>query len=130
ELVDLLAQPSARLVQRRRVAIAQGRLPVAPALLPLLVQRAVERPILDPPRVLLTEFAKGALPLGAAGAEEEPAEGATENASLDAPVVREIDARLASQPGELRLLVGRERIEVSDAVQVDVDGLERERAGG
>ena len=42
--------------------------------------------------------------------------------------MREIDARLAPQPRELRFLVRCERIEVRDAVQVDVDGLERERA--
>src|SRR5205085_3907563 len=66
ELVDLLAEARPLLVQRRGIAVAQSRLPVAPAPLPLFVQRAIEGPILDPRRMLPAEFVKSALAVGAA----------------------------------------------------------------
>ena len=130
ELVDGLAQAGSRFLERAGVAVAQSGFPVAPALAALVVQRAVERPILDPRAMLAPELAECALAIGAALTLAEPPEGAPQGGPLHPAVPFEVDASLLPQAPELRLLVGRESFEVGDGAQVDVDGLEREGARG
>ena len=133
ERLDLVAQLLSRAGQRLRLAVAQGRLPVAPALQPPVVQRAVHGPVREPVAVLLAEGGEGPRAGGPAAklgvAETFPA--APQRRPLGGAHLLELDAiAVAVRIEPPLLLAGQLATEVLYPVQVDVHRLQRRRAGG
>src|SRR5207248_9226582 len=133
EGVDLLAQLDAHALERLRIPLPQGPLPVAPALLALVVKSAVEGPVLEPAAVFLAKSREGlgSLPAQPHLAALEVAEGARERRALHRTVLGEIDTVRAPRCLEVpALVVGQLAAQVLDGIEVDVDGLESAGAGG